>query len=298
MKILKTLTLIITTLFCSFSANSQRIDLDLFGGISNYQGDLQPVFLTLQSAKPAGFAVIKYGITNNLFARFGFAIGSLEGNDNVNKTELKTRNLSFNSGLKELHLGLEYRLINPENFKFTPYIFAGVGAFHFDPYATYQGQSYRLQPLGTEGQGLEQYPTKKIYNLTQICLPYGIGFKYQINCNLNAGFEFGHRKLFTDYLDDVSGTYADQEILRNARGQTAVNLAYRRNEINPNRPYPTEGAGRGNPKLSDWYYFTGITIGLRINDCETGGFSLGGLFKGSGKYRSGKSRTSCPKNVW
>ena len=297
---MKKLTLILLIGLITFTGNSQRIDLDLFGGISNYQGDLQPVFLTMQSAKPAGFAVLKYGVTNNFFVRFGFAIGSLEGTDAVNRTDLKTRNLSFNSGLKELHLGLEYRLINPENFKFTPYVFAGIGAFHFDPTAIYKGQKYRLQPLGTEGQGLDKYPTKKMYKLTQMCIPYGLGFKWQINCNLNAGFEFGHRKLFTDYLDDVSGTYADEEILRTARGQTAVNLAYRRIEVSPTRPYPSEGVGRGNPKQSDWYYFTGITIGLRINDCETGGFSLGGLFKGngsSGRFR-GKSQTSCPTNVY
>ncbi|MEO7309503.1 MAG: DUF6089 family protein [Chitinophagaceae bacterium] len=297
MKHLKKPTLLLT-LICLFATpgKAQRIDVDLFGGISNYQGDLQPIFLTLNLAKPSGFMVVKYGLTENIFIRGGFAIGSLEGNDRVNRDYLQNRNLSFKTSVSEFHVGLEYRLIRPENFSVTPYLFAGLGVYHFNPYATYQGKDYFLQPLGTEGQGLPQYPSKKIYSLNQLCIPYGGGFKWQVNCNLNIGFEFGQRKLFTDYIDDVSGTFADEEILRNARGQIAVDLAFRRKEVDPNKPYPAEGVGRGNAKQDDWYYFTGLTIGLSLNDCETGGFSLGGLFKGSG--RRGKSRTDCPTNVW
>ncbi len=289
---------------CNLAAHTQRLDIDLFGGISNYQGDLQPIFLTLNNSKPAGFIVVKYGITEKIFARAGFAIGSLQGSDKINRVDLVNRNLSFKTKLSEFHAGLEYRFITPENFAITPYVFAGLGVYHYNPYTTYQGKQYFLQPLGTEGQGLAQYPDKKIYSLNQLCLPYGGGFKWQVNCNLNIGFEFGHRKLFTDYLDDVSGTFADENALRNARGQIAVDLAFRRKEVDPNKPYPNEGAGRGNPKQDDWYYFTGLTIGLRLNDCETGGFSLGGLFKGKGNGfgggggRRGKSRTSCPTNVW
>ncbi|MES2776511.1 MAG: DUF6089 family protein [Bacteroidota bacterium] len=294
---MKKLTLITAILFSFFpGSKAQRIDIDLFGGISNYQGDLQPIFLTMNMAKPAGFIVAKYGLTENIFIRAGYAIGSLAGDDRINRVELQSRNLNFQSSLNELHVGVEYRLINPANFSLTPYFFAGIGVYRFNPYTTYQGNTYFLQPLGTEGQGLPEYPGKKPYSLTQFCIPYGGGFKWQVNCNLNVGFEFGHRKLFTDYLDDVSGSFADQDVLRNARGQIAVDLAFRRKEVDPNKPYPPEGLGRGNARQDDWYYFTGFTVGLRLNDCETGGFSLGGLFKGSG--RRGKSRTGCPTNVW
>lgn len=274
---------------------AQRFDIDLLAGISNYQGDLQPLFLTFNLAKPAAAAILKYGINDNIFIRGGFSFGTIAGDDRYNRDYLKSRNLSFRSSLQEVHLGLEYRIINPENFAVTPYVFAGIGAFHFDPYTNYNGNKVFLHTLNTEGQGLPQYPEKKPYSLTQFCFPYGGGIKWQVNCNFNIGIEFGHRKLFTDYLDDVSGTYADETVLRNARGQLAVDIAYRRDELDPTRTYPQEGTGRGNPKLDDWYYFTGITLGLSLNDCETGGFSLGGLFKGQGRNRS---RTGCPTNVW
>ena len=294
---MKKLTLLIAFVYSSNAFSyAQQIDVDLFGGISNYQGDLQPVFLTLNLTKPAGFIVIKYGLTEKIFVRGGFAISSLEGDDQKNRDYLQSRNLSFRSGLREYHLGIEYRLVKPENYLLTPYVFAGVGVYQFNPYTTYQGQQYFLQPFGTEGQGLSKYPEKKIYSLTQLCLPYGAGFKWQVNCNFNVGFEFGQRKLFTDYLDDVSGTFADEKILRDGRGQTAVDLAFRRKELEPNRQYPSDGAGRGNPKQDDWYYFAGFTIGLSLNNCENGGFSLGGLFKGMG--RKNRSRTGCPTNVW
>jgi hypothetical protein len=289
---LKSLFYTIVSLVSFTTLKAQRVDVDLFGGISNYQGDLQPVFLTFKQSAPAGFVVLKYGFTEKIFIRTGIAIGSLYGDDRINREDLRLRNLRFRSGLKEFHIAGEYRLLKADKSSVTPYVLLGGGIYRFNPY-TYYGSGGRvyLQPLGTEGQGLPEYPQKKTYKLTQFCIVYGGGFKWQVNCNLNVGIEFGHRKLFTDYLDDVSGTFADQEALRNGRGQLAVDLAYRRDEVD-NRPYPNEGSGRGNPLENDWYYFAGLTIGLRLNDCETGTFSLGGLFKGRSK------QLRCPGNVW
>lgn len=285
---------ILFTLLHTAALQAQRVEVDLFGGLGNYQGDLQPVFITMTQSQPAGFIAVKYGITEKIFIRSGIAIGSLEGDDQVNKTELKLRNLRFRSGLKEFHLAGEYQFFKPGRFTVTPYAFLGGGIYHFNPYIhDIEDRKIYLQPLGTEGQGLPEYPAKKMYSLTQFCVVYGGGFKWQATCNLNIGIEFGHRKLFTDYLDDVSGTFANQEALRNGRSQLAVDVAYRRDEID-GKPYPNEGAIRGNPREKDWYYFAGITIGLRLNDCETGDFTLGGLFRRGGNKR----QLGCPSNVW
>ncbi len=287
---------IIFTLLHTAALQAQRIEVDLFGGLGNYQGDLQPVFITLTQSQPAGLMIVKYEITEKFFVRSGIAIGSLEGDDKINKTELKLRNLRFRSGLKEFHVAGEYHFFKPDKFAVTPYIFLGGGIYHFNPYTRYvENKRIYLQPLGTEGQGLPEYPQKKMYSLTQFCIVNGGGFKWQATCNLNIGIELGLRKLFTDYLDDVSGTFAGEEALRNGRGQLAVDVAYRRDEID-SKPYPNEGVARGNPKEKDWYYFAGITLGLRLNDCETGAFSLGGLFRGrNGGHRN---QLGCPGNVW
>jgi hypothetical protein len=271
---------------------AQRIDLDLFGGISNYQGDLQPIFFTTKNANPGAAAILKYGITDKLYIRAGFSFGSIAGNDVTNKENLRFRNLNFRSGLQEFTVGAEYRLFSPDQHRFTPYVFVAAGVFKFKPYTFHGLNSVKtfLQPLGTEGQGLPSYPGTELYSLTQFCIPYGLGVKYQINCNLNVGFEFRQTKTFTDYLDDVSTVYPDELALLNGRGQVAVDLSWR-----GNGPFPAPGTRRGNPTQADWFYFAGVTIGLKLNDCNSGLFSLGGLF--NSKSSSKGSRIDCPK-VW
>ncbi len=288
---------------------AQRVDLDLFAGIANYQGDLQPVIFTFQNAQPAGAVVAKIGITENFYARAGISFGTLYATDAKNREELQFRNLNFKSGITDFHLGIEYRFFKPETFPITPYAFAGVGMMHFNPYTYYningQQEKIYLQPLGTEGQGLSQYADRQPYSLYQLCVPYGGGLKYTVNCNLNLGFEFRQTKVFTDYLDDVSTTYANEAALRNGNGNLAADIAWRADELS-GAPYPTrEGTTRGRPENADWYYFLGFTVGLRITDCETGQLSFGGianLFGGGGgsKSGSGGGRNSrqilkCPK---
>ena len=89
-----------------------------------------------------------------------------------------------------------------------------MGLFHFNPF-TYDKENNKtyLQPLSTEGQGLKEYPGRKKYSLTQFCLPVGGGWKWNINENWDISYELGFRILFTDYLDDVSKTYVNLNVL-------------------------------------------------------------------------------------
>lgn len=270
-------------LFVPFIVSSQRIDVDVFGGMSNYQGDLQSHFFTFDHAQPAAAVILKIGVTEKLFIRTGFSFAKMSATDATNSDNNRSRNLNFQSALQEYTAGIEYRFFSPENIPVTPYIFAGGGVFHYNPYTYYNtgGKSVKtyLQPLSTEGQGLSMYPERKEYSLTQFCIPYGVGIKWRINCNLNVGVELRHTKTFTDYLDDVSSTYVNKDALLAAKGQVAVDLAWRQDEYN-GKPYPDKDVQRGNPKDGDLYYMAGITVGLKLNDCESGSFSLGGLFNG------------------
>jgi hypothetical protein len=298
MNIINTLKiLVLSTIFsCAIQSSAQRIDIDLFGGIANYQGDLQPQFFTVQDANPGAAAILKYGINDRFYLRAGFSFGSIAAYDANNKAELQPRNLNFRSGIKEFSAGLEYRLFSPDQHSVTPYVFVAGGVFQFKPY-TFYGVNFTktyLQPLGTEGQGLPEYPGTKLYSLTQFCIPYGLGIKWQLNCNLNVGFEFRQTKIFTDYLDDVSTEYPAEAALLRGRGQTAVDLSWRGDEFD-GTPYPPPNTRRGNPDQGDWYYFAGLTLGLKLNDCQTGAFSLGGIFKGASGVKGKK--IDCPK-VW
>jgi hypothetical protein len=74
--------------------------------------------------------------------------------------------------------------------------------------------------------------------------------------------ELGYRKLFTDYLDDVSTEYVDQATLLAAKGQTAVDLAYRGDEVGAGS-YPSAKTPRGGAKEKDGYYYMALTVTVR-----------------------------------
>ncbi|RYZ15740.1 MAG: hypothetical protein EOP49_52630, partial [Sphingobacteriales bacterium] len=200
----------------------QRLHITAFGGFANYSGDLQTKRLTLDQSHGTFGLGLRYDITDHLSGRLGFNYGRLEANDKNNEALLKARNLNFQTAITEANLMLEYTILDLSVKKFSPYAFAGVALFHFNPY-TYDtlGNKIELQPLGTEGQGLAQYPDRKPYNLTQFAIPFGAGIKYRVSDKVILSYEIGLRKLFTDYLDDVSSTYVDQSLLEQARGPRA-----------------------------------------------------------------------------
>ncbi|MEP6711544.1 MAG: DUF6089 family protein [Ferruginibacter sp.] len=289
---MKYLCLFICLFIClhiPFAATSQRLHGDFYGGIANYQGDLQGKRFTFKSAGPAFGLGLSYDITDKFIVRGIATYLKIGGDDKNNSTAtgVTFRNLNFKSQVLEAQLALEYNFFDLSERNFTPYVFGGVAAFHFQPYSyDAKGNKVLLRPLSTEGEGLSAYPDKKTYNTKQIAIPFGGGLKFVLSDKVQVGIELGLRKLFTDYLDDVSTTYADSSILLAARGPQAVAFAYRGNELKGAPPYPAAGSQRGNPKSKDWYYTTVI----RISYLFGGGSS-------NGRRGGGKSRTGCPANV-
>ncbi len=249
-------------------AMSQRLHLDLFGGFSNYQGDLQDRQLTLGQSGLGLGAGLRYNLSRHFSVRGGLMYGTIGADDKKNSPSLQVRNLSFKSRLLEGNLMLEYNLFDMAYNKITPYVFGGIGLYHFNPYAfDTLGNKVYLKPLSTEGQGLAKYPDRKPYSLTQFALPFGGGIRMRISENVTVGYEIGLRKLFTDYLDDVSTNYVDGTILAGARGARAVEMAYRGGEIKSGNPiYPADGTKRGGSQYKDWYYFQGITISFGLHN--------------------------------
>jgi len=265
----------------------ERFHFTLFGGFSNYQGDLQQRTVTFDQSNGAFGAGIKYDITSHIAIRSSFNYGRVQGDDKVNKPSLQVRNLHFQSRILELNLLGEYTFFDLNEKRFSPYVFGGIAVFHFNPYTQDTlGNKVFLQPLSTEGQGLPGNADRQPYKLTQFAIPFGAGIKLRINDNTVLGYEFGFRKTFTDYLDDVSKTYVDPVALALERGPKAVEMSYRGGEIKGGNPvYPADGTMRGGSKLKDWYYFTGITLSVGINRGNNSLFGNGDR----------KSRPDCPK---
>lgn len=271
---------------------SQRFHVGLFGGLAAYNGDLTDKIFPRKVTNGAIGITGNYELTDNIMLRGGFTYSVVGGADRFSKdAELRARNLAFETSISEFSVVGEYYLLNLYDNRFSPYAFAGLALYHFNPYA-FNGTSDKiyLKPLSTEGQGLAGYPDRKAYSLTQAAIPFGGGVKFAVNDKLHLGVELGFRKLFTDYLDDVSTTYADPADLLAAKGQLAVDMSYRGDDVG-NPVYPVKGAGRGGPNHNDTYYFTGLHLTYRLGGGHGTGYPGGG-------GRKNKNSTGCPVNVY
>ncbi len=288
---MKNIRLVIAFFFITSSVLAQRVHLGVFGGLSAYNGDLTDKIYPKKVTNGAIGITVNYEIADQFMLRGGFTYSIVGGADRFSKDSgLIKRNLAFETKIHEFSLVGEYYLFNLNERKYSPYAFAGLAVFHFDPYA-FDANHNRvfLKPLSTEGEGLTGYPDRKPYGLTQFAVPFGGGIKFAITENLRIGLELGMRKLFTDYLDDVSKNYIDPNDLLAAKGQLAVDMSYRGDEIAGGDPnYPGKIVQRGNPKSKDFYYFTGIHITYRLGSGDGGGYHGGG----GGR----KSRYGCPMN--
>jgi hypothetical protein len=294
LKTLKTITAILS-LFIGSQSFSQELDksvsVSLFTGMINYQGDLNPHSFTFKNSNFATGVIFRKPLNRWFTLRGGMLIGKIEAADRKNREYLQPRNLSFYTSLKEISLGLQFTMLDMSSTRFTPVMHGGVAFFHFNPW-TYDNDGVKtfLKPLSTEGQGLSQYPEQRPYELTQMALAFGGGFKYVVNEGLIIGMEFNQRKTFTDYLDDVSTHFVDRDVLLAAKGQKAVDLAYRGDEVASGQPnYPLHGEQRGTPSEMDWYYFLGLTMEVKFH-------SLGSFFS-SIRGNSGGYYQRCPRNV-
>jgi len=231
-------------------------------GTSAYNGDLTQSPVSLKRLNPAMSVGLKYNSGDFFNFRVDLVFEKVSANDQDNKSSfLKARNLNFKSSILEFSASFEFLLMDPSIYEQYPYLFAGLGFFHFNPY-TYDdnGKKTYLHPLSTEGEGLSEYG-RKDYSLTQPCIPVGFGLKMNRGKDWQLNFEFGYRWLFTDYLDDVSKTYVSIETLNLKKGPEAAELSYRKVNV----PFGEEGYPRGNPKVKDYYFFTGLKVCYKLN---------------------------------
>lgn len=245
------------------NANAQyepNQEFGILGGTGYYIGDLNNTHFN--NIRASG------GITfrKNFDRRFSFKSSALYTNvyaDDANSSDdiNKNRNLHFKSDVIELSGQVEFNFLPYETgnalYPFTPFVFTGVSLFNFNPRAeASDGQWYALQELGTEGQGTTAFPNRKKYALTQLSIPFGGGFKIGVSDDVNIIIEYGLRKTFTDYLDDVSTTYAG---LPSEFDNVTIELSDRSLD-GPQQA----GIARGDETNKDWYSFAGVTLSFRL----------------------------------
>lgn len=197
----------------SVNAFSQRSEVGFGLGSFNYTGDLARTYNFLNS-RPAATVFYRSNLSNVVSFRAGLTGGKISASDKRPiDVFAERRNASFNIFLMEVSTVMEYHFLNWRDerhmLRFTPYFFAGLGLF-----------------------GISGTPNKTAdYSNFQGAIPFGGGFKYVVNPKWYVSLEFGIRKTFFDYLDNISSG---------------------------NRQY--KNYQYGNPHDNDAYYFLGLTL--------------------------------------
>lgn len=283
--------------FCHDSFSQYKWEFGLSTGISNYLGEIggtskkgmgtaaKPFIndLRLANTKFAEGIHIRYKIHPVISLKMNMMYIRIGGADSLSDyAPRNARNLHFRNDIIEGSLNFEYHFLEKLDINqrgrlrvdFGAYGFFGGGIFYHNPKGYYKNEWIDLRPLSTEGLGIiEGRPN---YSQVQICWPTGAGFYFTLNRKFRLGWEFGFRKTYTDYLDDISNRYiSDETFYSNLDPETAEVAIYMANQ-NPqaeqrfikngqiedmpdNRNYGGNSI-RGNPNDMDSYLFSVFTF--------------------------------------
>lgn len=237
--------------------------------------------LTMGNTSIGGGAFMSVNFKYAVGIRLEAAFGRISANDNVLSgvtdiaKERYNRNLHFRTNISEISAILELHPFfifvdwvnrDQEPPRWSPYLLGGVGFFSFNPQAKGpNGTWIDLQPLSTEGQGFNEYPDREPYKLKQLNIPLGAGVKYELSQALTIRGEFVLRKLFTDYLDDVSTTYVNPALFNQYFAPDKAALAaYMSDRQIDQRTNPNGGGKRGSPDQNDSYFSFNIKLGITL----------------------------------
>jgi len=200
--------------FLTSSLFAQKSEVGFGIGTFNYTGDLARTYNILNS-KPAATVFYRSNLSQVVSMRAAITGGGIGASDDRPIDAFaEQRDASFNLFLIEASTVMEYHFMNWRDDKhimrFTPYLFGGLAIFGIS---------------GTQQKASE-------YSNVQGAIPFGLGMKYILNPKWYLSLEFGARKTFFDYLDNVSA----------GSNQIVKNYQY------------------GNPYDSDAYYFVGLSI--------------------------------------
>lgn len=253
-------------------SSAQHSEVGLWVGSGTYFGDLNRDF-SFKKTKPALGLLYRFHYNEYVSLKAGIGMTWLAHADSLSDNPFqKVRNLSFKTSLIEAsgQIDLHFNRFRPGDKKhaFTPYLTIGLSAFYFNPKAEFQGETYNLQALGTEGQQNSDFSGRKPYRKVQMAIPIGVGIKQWMQGNWTFFFEVSYRNALTDYLDDVSLTYVDPFLLGD--GTIAAALADRSLEVGDTR-IGEAGRQRGDSVGNDGYLMVnaGITFVIFNRKCIT-----------------------------
>lgn len=272
---LRKLLFVIIILSSSLSYGQYLTDYGFSVGASNYLGDIGGG----EGTRRDFVMDMKLNATRwNLGGFYRYRVSPLFGikgtlnyirlsADDANTTNpaRKARNLNFKNDMFELAAIGELYVYKVNDVggtgrytsDFNLYLFAGVGLFYSNPKGqTDNGEWVALQPLQTEGVE---------YSKFNFAIPTGVGFYYTINRKYRLGMEIGWRTTFTDYIDDVSGVYAnDYDGISNKTTNALINQINNENGTNILPTNFDKGSKRGDSSHNDSYLTATVNFSWAI----------------------------------
>jgi hypothetical protein len=238
-------------------AQADRFEFGLQGGACNYWGDLSPKVVLKETHTTAGI-FSRINLSSSIAWKNELNVYQVSGSDK-NFDYNEGRNLSFSSQINEVASIIEFNFFKYGPYildkKFTTYFYAGLSGFSFNPQARLNGTTYDLIDYKTENVA---------YSRIAVAVPFGMGVKWMLNKNFALEWQFGLRKTFTDYLDDVSTVYPDINARFNDGGLIGATLTDRTIETK-GTPQNKMGYRRGNPDYKDWFMSSTFSFVFRLN---------------------------------
>lgn len=248
-----------------FLSGKAQLEIGGFVGGSYYIGEINPGIPFRQTNLGYG-VLVRYAMNARWAVKLNVYDGALSGDDKIVKYN-ESRSLKFKSNITELAAVAEFNFLpyftgSKKNF-ITPYIFGGIGVVFYGP----KVDDVKLRDKYTEGQEYANQlepdnSSDRNYSTATLCIPFGVGVKYSFSKRIAISLEWGMRKTFTDYMDDISHTYYvkyDGSAIIEGSDEY-YDLIY----SDPNLDHDAN-MQRGNSKNNDWYSFAGLTITYNIN---------------------------------
>ncbi len=281
--------------FATGSNAQYGLDYGFAIGTANYLGDIGGDDLTrrdfsadlhLGQTKLSSHVFVRYRLNSVLAVRGQVGTVYLEDYDNLSSNPARaTRNAHFRNFVNELSVRAEVSFFsNPMITRYTSklrmgmnaYATLGVTGFSHNPQAQLNRDAaeyhfaqgniatnptqlnydewYDLRDAGTE---------TLTYGQLSMGMPLGLGVSFEVNHQIRVGMEFVWNLTFTDYLDDVSFTWADpsglsdiQFLLSNPSSVVVAEAAGVDNPeafLNSFRWDEAYDSPRGNPDKNDTY---------------------------------------------
>jgi hypothetical protein len=216
---------VLAGLFVLFSfqqVNAQKWEVGGGIGTGHYLGDIGRN-INFLFTRPGGQLFLRYNINGNFVFRVNAGYFMIYATDKVGGDPYQAvRGATFAKNLIEGAAMFEFNFFSYRNPKrpmpFSPYLFGGFAMFRMPGAVPKIGG-------GVAGS-------------YQPCIPFGLGIKVPMGRHWNFGTEFGARKTFTDYLDNLGDEYG-----------------------NP-------GFQRAVPDTKDWYHHLSLTLSYTFTEVD------------------------------